>query len=349
MPLLKDVFKKRKLYWEQAFSFTMLLMKILYFFLGLITVLCACTPLPHKNSFAYITNQGDNTVSVISITNGDIVASKVVSTITVGKAPVGVAVSSMLHRAFITNVDSSDISVIDTNTNQVVDTIKTGGSPVGIALAPNHQALYVADWYSDRILEINTADYKQQREVIVTKAPAGLIVSPDSKTLYVAARDSNEIVVIDTGEFAITKRVTVGKHPFGLTLSADGSTLYSVNVVEKTVSIIHTSTWQQSKIKVGEHPYCAVASPDNKTLYVTNTQDDTVSIIDLASQKTIATLDVGMTPEGISYDAASKQVLVASWGENKVSSIDAKTNKLKSDIKTGDKSRAFGQFILPEQ
>ena len=100
---------------------------------------------------------------------------------------------------------------------------------------------------------------------------------------------------------------------------------------------------------MGEHPYCAVASPDNKTLYVTNTQDDTVSVIDLTTQKIIITIEVAMTPEGISYDAASKQVLVASWGENQVSVIDATTNKLKGHIKTGEKSRAFGQFILTEQ
>jgi DNA-binding beta-propeller fold protein YncE len=66
----------------------------------------------------------------------------------------------------------------------------------------------------------------------------------------------------------------------------------------------------------------------------------------LATQKTLATIEVGMTPEGISYDAASKLVLVAIWGENKTSVIDATNNKLKGHIKTGDKSRAFGQFIL---
>jgi YVTN family beta-propeller protein len=160
----------------------------------------------------------------------------------------------------------------------------------------------------------------------------------------VAARDSNEIAVIDTKKFTITKRIKVGKHPFGLSLTSN--TLYSVNVYDNTVSIINTNTWQQSSIKVGEHPYCAVAGADNKTLYVTNTQDDTVSVIDLATHKTIATIDVGMTPEGISYALEGAQILVASWGENKVSIIDGKTNKLIGHIKTGDKSRAFGQFIL---
>ena len=167
-----------------------------------------------------------------------------------------------------------------------------------------------------------------------------------------AARDSNEVAVVDTKSFAVTKRIAVGAHPFGLSLGNDG-TLYVVNVYDNTVSAINTRTWAQTQIKVGEHPYCAQPSADNKSLYVTNTQDDTVSVVDLGSlnkvtQQTIALIDVGMTPEGISYDAANKLVLVASWGENKVSLIDARTNTLKGHIKTRDKSRAFGQFILSE-
>ena len=198
-----------------------------------------------------------------------------------------------------------------------------------------------------KILAINTANYDERREVIVSKAPAGLVVSHDSKTLYVAARDSNEIAVIDSKTFTVTQRIKVGTHPFGLSLTGD--TLYVVNVYDNTVSVINTKTFTQSVIKVGEHPYCAVASPDNKTLYITNTQDDTVSVIDLATNKTMTTIDVGMTPEGISYAPEAALVLVASWGENKVSIIDAKTNTLIGHIKTGDKSRAFGQFILSEQ
>jgi YVTN family beta-propeller protein len=53
-----------------------------------------------------------------------------------------------------------------------------------------------------------------------------------------------------------------------------------------------------------------------------------------------------MTPEGIQYDAQNQQVIVANWGTNEVSFIDIKTNKVTKNIKTGDKSRAFGQFIL---
>ena len=316
-----------------------------------INALSACAPAPDltiaQNSLAYITNQGDNTVSVIAVNNSNGGQNKVIATIKVGKAPVGVAVSAKLQRVFISNVESNNISVINTQNNTVIESIALQGAPVGLAMAPDNRTLYVADWFSDKILALNTANYDERREVIVSKAPAGLMVSHDSKTLYVAARDSNEIAVIDSNTFTVTQRIKVGTHPFGLSLTGD--TLYAVNVYDNTVSAINTKTFAQSVIKVGEHPYCAVASPDNKTLYVTNTQDDTVSVIDLVSNKTIATIDVGMTPEGISYAPEAALVLAASWGENKVSMIDAKTNTLIGHIKTGDKSRAFGQFILSEQ
>jgi len=60
----------------------------------------------------------------------------------------------------------------------------------------------------------------------------------------------------------------------------------------------------------------------------------------------IATINVGSTPEGISIDHHLQRAYIANWGSNNVSVIDIKTNRLLTTIKTGDKSRAFGQFIL---
>jgi YVTN family beta-propeller protein len=102
----------------------------------------------------------------------------------------------------------------------------------------------------------------------------------------------------------------------------------------------------QKKLKVGYHPYCAAMSADEKTLYVTNTQDDSVTVLNIATQKIIATIEVGSIPEGISLDDTNHRAYIANWGSNNVSVIDTKTNKLLSNIKTGEKSRAFGRFIL---
>jgi YVTN family beta-propeller protein len=85
---------------------------------------------------------------------------------------------------------------------------------------------------------------------------------------------------------------------------------------------------------------------DEKILYVSNTQDDSVTVINMLTRKAIATIDVGSTPEGISLDNANKRAYIANWGSNSVSVIDTKTNKLLTTIITGEKSRAFGQFVI---
>jgi len=79
---------------------------------------------------------------------------------------------------------------------------------------------------------------------------------------------------------------------------------------------------------------------------VTNTQDDSVSVIDLAKKQSIATIKVGEVPEGINTDDLTGNIYVANWGSNQLSVIDGQTQKLITQIKTGDKSRAFGHFIL---
>ena len=120
----------------------------------------------------------------------------------------------------------------------------------------------------------------------------------------------------------------------------------SVNVRDDSVSLINTKTYSQQKIKVGYHPYCAAITADEKLLFVSNTQDDSVSVIDLASNKIIKTIAVGSTPEGISIDPINQRAYVANWGSNNVSVIDVNSQQMMASIKTGEKSRAFGQFIL---
>ena len=66
----------------------------------------------------------------------------------------------------------------------------------------------------------------------------------------------------------------------------------------------------------------------------------------MLTRKVIATISVGNTPEGISLDHANNLAYVANWGSNSVSVIDTATNQILTTIKTGDKSRAFGQFVL---
>src|SRR5215471_12968000 len=85
-----------------------------------------------KTNYAYIANYQANNVSVINTSNNS-----VVTTISVGTNPWGVAVNQAGSAAYVTNANSNNVSVIATSTNTVAATIPVGTSPTGIAVAPN--------------------------------------------------------------------------------------------------------------------------------------------------------------------------------------------------------------------
>jgi YVTN family beta-propeller protein len=87
-------------------------------------------------------------------------------------------------------------------------------------------------------------------------------------------------------------------------------------------------------------------SPDSRWAYVSNNHAESVSVIDLNTGKTVKTVTVGEFPEGIEYDKATHQIVVANWGSDTVSLIDAQTNTVTHTIASPKLCRSFGQFIL---
>jgi YVTN family beta-propeller protein len=95
--------------------------------------------------FAYVTNQGDGTVSVIDTATNP---PSVVATVTVGSDPVGVGVTPDGKHVYVTNgYPCNTVSVIDTATNppSVVATVAVGLHPLGVAVTPDGKHVYVAN------------------------------------------------------------------------------------------------------------------------------------------------------------------------------------------------------------
>ena len=107
-----------------------------------------------KTSYAYVTNNADNTFSVINVTTN-----LVVKTIPVGSMPYGVAVNQTGTAAYVTNSGTNTVSVISTATNAVTATISLTGlsGPMDIALTPNGKTAYVSCGNSNTVAVINTA------------------------------------------------------------------------------------------------------------------------------------------------------------------------------------------------
>src|ERR1035437_3669488 len=98
----------------------------------------------------YVTNQSDNSVSVI---NGGAVT----STIPVGANPVGVAVDATTHTVYVTNWNGNSVSVI--NGGAVTSTITVGANPYGVAVDATTHTVYVTNQSGNSVSVIRSEEH----------------------------------------------------------------------------------------------------------------------------------------------------------------------------------------------
>ena len=137
---------------------------------SLCTCLSADLALTPNGEYAYVTNSGGTTVSVISTATNTVTA-----TVTVGSEPVGVAVTPNGAYAYVTNYGSKSVSVINTATNTVAATVTVEDEPGGVAVTPNGAYAYVANLGSNSVSVISTATNASPSPTI-PEFPAQLLI-----------------------------------------------------------------------------------------------------------------------------------------------------------------------------
>ena len=290
----------------------------------------------------FVTNQGSNSVTVYSF-DGKF---ELLREVQVGKAPAGVALSTVNREAYISNTESSEISVIDVDSLEVKKTIDLNGSSLGVAVSPDGSRLFVSDWFNNCLLVIQLNSHKR-RCVEVGKAPAGISVSEKNDEIYVVSRDSNSVFVVSLSEEKVIGKIMVGDHPFGLKLLPVKNHLYVTNVQSNDVSIVDLTERQEIKrVKVEKKPYCITFSMDGKKSFVTNQYSDSISIINtelLSLEKTVSSASF---PEGI--DTHGQFIIFVSWLDEEIVAIDERDQSVVSYASTGINPRNFGDFIFVE-
>ncbi|MBA3947123.1 MAG: YncE family protein [Herpetosiphonaceae bacterium] len=105
-----------------------------------------------------------------------------VTTIRVGRQPIGVAVDPRIHRAYVGNSLDNTVSVIDTITNSVVDTIRVGLFPADVEVGLNTNVVYVMNNYASTVSVIETTTNKVVQTIRVGHFPGGIAVDIQRRT-----------------------------------------------------------------------------------------------------------------------------------------------------------------------
>jgi len=334
------------------------------------------TAAPATAQQAYITNAGDGTVSVINTATDTVVA-----TVTVGTAPIGVAVSPDGLKVYVANSTGGSVSVINAVTNTVVATVPINDVLFGVAITPDGKTVFVTGGRS--LYNIDTAT-----NTVTHPVPAGgtfgVLVTPDGKETWAASERTPFISVSNATTNALVAVVDLTAFSCGLIPVAGGSGIAalpdSTTVFEATligfggqiglVSVIDaknhsclengvvgaSTTFGVAVLPAGSNLSCVAAqpAPGCKPFYVsgvTISGTGTVFVLDYPLETpgfSIATkITVGNNPKGIAVTPDGKKLYVANQNDNTVSVIDTATNKVTATINVGTAPWAFGKFIAP--
>lgn len=137
------------------------MMKMLYGLLGVSACLWA-----QAADFAYLTNQGEHTVSVI-----DMQQQAVIRTIMLPIAPVGLTVNQRGDRLYVADWYHDHVLVVAAESGRVMAQIHVGHAPGGLQLGRDDTILYVANRDSNDVSVIDIRVHKERTRIAVGAQP----------------------------------------------------------------------------------------------------------------------------------------------------------------------------------
>jgi len=272
--------------------------------------------------------------------------------------------STRAQNAYITNLGSNTVAVIDTATNTVVALpISVGLSPLGVAVTPDRSKVYVTNHDSSTVSVIDSASNSVSATIPVSASPFGVAVTPDGSKVYVAHDTTpGTVSVIDTATNTVVGLpIPVSASAVGVAVAPDGSKVYiatTISVGRGTagVLVIDTATNTVSAtIPVGRAHNGVAVTPDGSKVYVTDSRRGgfpggggvgVVSVIDAVANAVIATVVVGFLPFEVAVTPDGSKVYVANSGSNNVAVIETMTNAVIAKVPVG--LGAAGVAVTPD-
>ncbi|MBK8975943.1 MAG: beta-propeller fold lactonase family protein [Planctomycetes bacterium] len=187
-------------------------------------------------------------------------------------------------RAFVANIGSGSVSVLDLVRSEHLATIETGRGAEGIAVHPSRPELWVANRAADSLSVVDTERCEELAELPCGGFPIRVAFTPDGRLALVSCARDGTVEVWDVAERRRVKAIAMNEAPVG---DAEGERLFA-------------GTFGDSPVPVG-----ILVRPDGSEAFVANTQADIVTVIDLAALRIVRRLRAGPEPDGMAWVPAA--------------------------------------------
>jgi YVTN family beta-propeller protein len=278
--------------------------------------------------------------------------------------PIAVAVNPNNNYAYVVNIGTGTVSVI--NGTELLTTIdlKTVDRPasacpgptpygrclnaVGVNTAINH--VYVTEWYYDVAQIISGTQVIDW--VYTGRGPAGVVPLPNNDSIYALDKWTPGVTVIQGDQNCV---FISGSEPNAGAVDPRTGYVYIANSGSNSVSVISNRT-KIADVSVGSYPNAVAYNPSNGYIYVVNSGSSPATVSVINGTQVIGTIPVGTSNTnlgvngfwGIELDGSTHiigasptgYVYVANWGSDSIS-ILSDTQKI-TDVVVGTNPNAIG-------
>jgi len=182
-------------------------------------------------------------------------------------------------RAFVANIGSGSISVIDLKAAQRLKVIATGAGAEGLDISPDGREVWVANRAANNLSVVDAKTLEVIQTVDCAAFPIRVKFTPDGRRVLVSNAKTGDVAVFDAKQRNEIRRIPM-----------------KVQAVEKKDDRLFGDRFGDSPVPVG-----IVIPPDGRQAYVANTNADLITVIDLKTWKITGRLTAGREPDGMGY------------------------------------------------
>src|SRR5207249_8754420 len=130
-------------------------------------------------------------------------------------------------RAYVPNLDSGDLYVLDTASLSLLATVPIGDDPFGAAVSPDATRVYVTQFASGlTVLDAHANQIIASVSIGAFPGSSGVAITPDGNRVYVTNQLADSVSLIDAATTTVIRTIPVAGEPLGVDVAPDGSSTY---------------------------------------------------------------------------------------------------------------------------
>jgi YVTN family beta-propeller protein len=170
-----------------------------------------------------------------------------IAEIKTGKKPDSIVYDSNLHRVFISNADSNDMTVIDAASDRVVGTVPLGGAPEYLA-SDSQGTLWVNLEDRDAFVTLNGRTLNAEKTTALPgcKGPSSMAIDQAHRRLFIGCANRT-LTVVNPDAGTVVSSLPIGEHVDATSFDPE-SGLILASTGDGRVTVIHQSSPDQYSI-----------------------------------------------------------------------------------------------------